>query len=107
MTIHLTYWYLLPLSAAIATMAMLTGVGGAKFFTPFFLVVLRLESHVAFAVALLTQSFGFLSGLVAYSTRRSIDYGAALSLLAVTIPASLLMVAICRRFTWSDSSPRS
>ena len=31
------YWYMLPVSIAVATTAMASGVGGATFFSPIFL----------------------------------------------------------------------
>lgn len=96
MSLHTTYWYMLPVSVLVATVAMLTGVGGSKFFAPIFLILLKLEPHEAFGVALFTQSFGFLSGFMAYSHRRSIDYGTGVKLLAVTIPVSLLAVSLGR-----------
>lgn len=58
-------WWLLPTSVLIATVAMASGVGGAVFFSPIFLLVLGLEPAVAIGTALLTELFGFGSGLMA------------------------------------------
>ncbi|MCZ6491816.1 MAG: hypothetical protein O7A06_14970 [Acidobacteria bacterium] len=41
------YWYMLPISILIATAAMASGVGGATFFTPLFVLVLGLPVPVA------------------------------------------------------------
>ena len=66
MELTLEYWYLFPISIAIATVAMSTGIGGAVFFSPIFLLWLKLEPSVAIGTALITELFGFSSGLVAY-----------------------------------------
>lgn len=92
--LHTTYWYMFPVAIAVATVAMLTGVGGSKFFSPIFILLLRLDPQVAFGVALFTQSFGFLSGLVAYGTRQAIDYRMGIKVLLITLPVSLLAVYV-------------
>ena len=85
----LTYWYLFPLSIAIATIAMATGIGGAVFFSPIFMVVLGLKPHIAVGAALFTELFGFASGLYAYVRSKLIDYKIGLNLLIVAIPLAL------------------
>ena len=45
----LEYWFMLPVSVLIATIAMASGVEGATFFAPFFVLVLRLPPNVAIA----------------------------------------------------------
>jgi uncharacterized membrane protein YfcA len=84
------YWYLLPLSIAIATLAMATGIGGAVFFSPLFMIGLDLSPHTAVGAALLTELFGFASGLFAYVRAKLIDYNLGLNLLIVSIPLALL-----------------
>ena len=83
------YWYMLPISILIATAAMASGVGGATFFTPLFVLVLGLPVPVAVATGLMTATFGFASGLYAYSRRRVIDYRLGWLLLAVAVPMAL------------------
>ena len=85
----LDYWYLTPVSLVAATVAMTTGIGGAVFFSPLFMLVLRLPPSVAIAAALLTQLFGFLSGTFAYARLGLIDHGLARRLLLVAAPAAL------------------
>jgi hypothetical protein len=36
----LQYWYMLPIAVLIATTAMASGVGGATFFSPLFIIAL-------------------------------------------------------------------
>jgi uncharacterized membrane protein YfcA len=81
----LPYWYLFPLSVAIATIAMATGIGGAVFSSPIFMVVCGLKPHVAVGAALFTELFGFASGLYAYVRSQLIDYKIGLNLLIVSI----------------------
>lgn len=76
----LAHWYLFPLSIGIATLAMATGIGGAVFFSPLFMIVLGLKPHTAVGAALLTELFGFASGPYAYVRSKLIDYTIGLNL---------------------------
>jgi len=86
------YWYLFPVSIAVATLAMASGIGGAVFFSPIFLLWLRLEPSVAVGVALITEFFGFSSGLVAYARAKLIDYRLGAQLLVFSIPGAIVGV---------------
>lgn len=86
----LEYWFMFPVSILIATIAMASGVEGATFFAPFFLLALRLPPDVAIGTGLITEVFGFASGLLAYTRKRLIDYSLGLNLLIITIPAAIL-----------------
>lgn len=85
----LEYWFMFPVSIGIATVAMASGVEGATFFTPIFILLLGLEPAVAIGTGLITEVFGFASGLVAYYRRRLIDYRLGGALLVVTVPMAL------------------
>lgn len=87
--LSLQYWYMLPISILIATTAMASGVGGATFFAPLFILGLGLPPEVAVGVGLITEVFGFASGLYAYARKQLIDYSLGLSLIAVTAPLAL------------------
>ncbi|MFZ1399910.1 MAG: sulfite exporter TauE/SafE family protein [Candidatus Promineifilaceae bacterium] len=86
----LDYWYMLPVAVLVATTAMASGVEGATFFAPIFILALRLPPEVAIGVGLITEVFGFASGLLAYARKRLIDYQLGGRLLLVTIPLALL-----------------
>lgn len=90
----LEFWYMLPAAILIATVAMASGVEGATFFSPLFILALGLSPEVAIATGLVTEVFGFGSGLYAYARRRLIDYRLAGSLLLVTVPLALVGVWI-------------
>ncbi|MCZ6493046.1 MAG: sulfite exporter TauE/SafE family protein [Planctomycetota bacterium] len=74
----------------IATIAMASGIGGAVFFSPLFMLVLKLEPSVAIGTALTTELFGFSSGLVAYWRRRLIDFKLGRDLLLFSVPAAIV-----------------
>lgn len=74
----------------IATIAMSTGIGGAVFFSPLFMLVLKLEPSVAIGTALITELFGFSSGLAAYWRRQLIDFKLGRALLMVSVPAAIV-----------------
>ncbi|GAB4278474.1 MAG: sulfite exporter TauE/SafE family protein [Candidatus Promineifilaceae bacterium] len=88
MTLH--YWFMFPISILIATVAMASGVGGATFFSPLFILALGFPPDVAIGIGLITEVFGFASGLYAYARKRLIDYRLGLNLLIATIPAALI-----------------
>jgi uncharacterized membrane protein YfcA len=88
--VSLEFWYMLPVAVLIATTAMASGVEGATFFSPLFILALGLPPEVAIGAGLVTEVFGFGSGLYAYATRRLIDYRLGGALLIVTIPMALV-----------------
>jgi len=90
MEISLELWYLLPISILIATIAMSSGIGGAVFFSPLFMLVLKLDPVVAIGTALITELFGFSSGLIAYMKAKLIDYKLGLNLLLFSVPMAIL-----------------
>lgn len=87
-------WWLFPASVFIATTAMASGVGGAVFFSPIFLLILGLKPEVAIGTALLTELFGFGSGLVAYIRSQRIDYRLAGDLLRFSVPGAIAGVLL-------------
>lgn len=86
----LEYWYMLPISILVSTIAMASGVEGATFFSPLFILALKLSPEVAIGTALITEVFGFASGLFAYARKRLIDYQLGRTLLVITIPFAIL-----------------
>lgn len=90
MEIATELWYLFPVATAIATIAMASGVGGAIFFSPLFILVLGLDAQVAIGTALLTELFGFSSGLVAYFRSKLIDFKLGKDILKFSIPAAII-----------------
>ena len=92
----LEYWFMFPISVIIATTAMASGVEGATFFTPLFILALRLPPEIAIGTGLITEVFGFASGLFAYARKRLIDYKLGVALLIATIPMALLGTWLAR-----------
>ncbi len=90
MDISLEFWFLFPVAILIATIAMASGIGGAVFFSPLFMLVLHLEPRIAIGAALATELFGFTSGLIAYYKAKLIDYPLARNLLLFSVPAALI-----------------
>ncbi len=84
------YWFLLPISILISTVAMAAGVEGATFFAPMFILALGLPADIAIGTGLITEIFGFASGVSAYARRRLIDYRFGKQLLWVTLPLALV-----------------
>jgi uncharacterized membrane protein YfcA len=101
------YWFMFPVAITVATCAISAGIGGAAIFAPIFLIVFPLlgEQYIistpqeAVATAILTESFGFASGLVGYFRRGLVDVKLAIPFAALSVPASafsaLYLVDLC------------
>lgn len=72
--IDLQYWYMFPLGILVASIAMMSGIGGALFFSPIFLILLKLDPKIALATSLFIELFGFSSGLIGYLKTKSINF---------------------------------
>jgi len=83
------FWYMLPLGIAVTTVGMASGVGGATFYAPLFILGLGLSPRLAIASGLVVEVFGFGSGVYAYVQRQLIDYDIGRAMLLATIPAAL------------------
>lgn len=90
MELTFEFWYLLPISIIIASIAMSSGVGGAVFFSPLFILALKLDPKIAIGTALATEFFGFTSGLIAYARSKLIDFKLAGNLLIFSLPFAIL-----------------
>jgi len=90
MEITIEFWYLLPVSILIATIAMSSGIGGAVFFSPLFIMALKLEPQIAIGSALITELFGFSSGLIAYLKAKLIDFKLAFNIMMFSVPAAIV-----------------
>jgi len=88
--VELTYWYMFPIAIAIAWLANGAGIGGATFFSPLFILALGLEPRVAIGAALITEVFGFASGVIAHSRARTIDWKVVQKLVVVSVPAGVV-----------------
>lgn len=90
------YWFMFPVSILVATMAMLTGIGGAAYFVPIFWIVFPLlgpeyvigDAQVI-AVALFTEVFGFSSGFVGYYRKQLIDFRIGRTFFPYTVVAAV------------------
>lgn len=90
------FWFMFPAAMAIATVAMASGVEGATFFTPLFILGLGLPAEVAVGVGLITEVFGFASGVGSYARKKLIDYRLGAHMLMVTVPLALLGTLLAR-----------
>ena len=92
------YWFMFPVSIGVATMAMLSGIGGAALFTPIFVLLFPIlgpeyvlaSTFAAISTALLTQTFGFISGFIGYYRRRMIDFDLAIRFIKVAAPIAVV-----------------
>lgn len=85
----LQFWFMFPAAMLIATIAMASGVEGATFFTPLFILALGLPPEVAVGVGLITEVFGFASGVFSYARKKLIDYKLGLFMLMITVPLAV------------------
>jgi uncharacterized protein len=83
----LSLWWVFPVSVLFATVAVGSGVSGALFFSPFFMLVVGLPPAQAVGAGLLTEAFGMGNGLRAYVRQRIVDYATARWLLVGAVPS--------------------
>ncbi len=91
------YWYMFPIAVVVSTVSISSGVAGATFYTPIFLLWLGLPLRVAIGAALITATFGFASGLTGYVRRGLVDYRLGGRLMATSIPMAVLGVWLAAR----------
>lgn len=90
------YWFMFPACILIATVAMLTGISGTAMLTPFLILVFPLigvpvlSPPQVIGMALFTEFFGFVSGVVGYRRKRLIDYRRGRRLVAVSVPIIII-----------------
>ncbi|MFB6293277.1 MAG: sulfite exporter TauE/SafE family protein [Halonotius sp.] len=82
-----THWWIFPASILFSTVALASGVSGALFFTPFFLLGVGLTPAQAVGAGLLTELFGMGNGLRSYVKQDVVDYATAKYLLVGAVPA--------------------
>ncbi len=80
-------WWILPASVLFSTIAVGSGVSGALFFSPFFMLVVGLAPVQAVGAGLLTQVFGMGNGLRSYVRAGIVDYATARWLLLGAVPS--------------------
>ena len=86
----LALWWIFPVSIVFSTVAIGSGVSGALFFSPFFMLVIGLSPVQAVGAGLMTEVFGMGNGLRAYVKARLVDYATARWLLVGAIPMVIL-----------------
>ncbi len=96
------YWFMFPIAIMVATMAMLSGIGGTALFMPIFLLLFPALGHqyqltdpvTAIAAALLTSSFGFISGYIGYYRKGLIDFKQGYLFVWISIPFAIIGVLV-------------
>ena len=77
METFLTSWWIFPAAVLFSTVAIGSGVSGALFFSPFFMLVVGLSPVQAVGAGLLTEVFGMGNGLRSYVRAKLVDYATA------------------------------
>jgi len=90
METFLTLWWIFPAAVLFSTVAIGSGVSGALFFSPFFMLVVGLSPVQAVGAGLLTEVFGMGNGLRSYVRAKLVDYATARWLLLGAIPAVII-----------------
>jgi uncharacterized membrane protein YfcA len=86
----LAQWWVFPASILFSLVALGSGVSGALFFSPFFILVVGLPPAQAIGAGLLTEVFGMGNGLLNYVRQRTVDYATARWLLVGAVPAIIV-----------------
>ena len=99
-------WWVFPTSIVFSTVAIGSGVSGALFFSPFFMLVVGLTPVQAVGAGLLTEVFGMGNGLRSYVKAKLVDYATARWLLLGSVPA-VVVGAVGADMCRTDSSKGS
>jgi len=86
----ISFWYLLPLGIIIATLYTSTGISGANFWLPVYILWLKVEPLVGFWLSLVSMLFGSAGGFIGHSMHKTINYFLVKKYLIVTIPFAIL-----------------
>ncbi|WP_336328753.1 sulfite exporter TauE/SafE family protein [Halovenus sp. HT40] len=86
----LAHWWVFPAAIVFSGIALATGVSGALFFSPFFMLVVGLTPAQAIGAGLLTEVFGMGNGLRSYVQQGVVDYATAKWLLLGSVPAIIV-----------------
>ena len=91
------FWWVFPAAILFSTVAIGSGVSGALFFSPFFILVVGLSPAQAIGAGLLTEVFGMGNGLRSYVGQRLVDYATARWTLLGAIPAVAIGAAVAHQ----------
>jgi len=80
------YWFLLPVGIVIATLYTSTGISGANFWAPVYLLWLKVEPLVGFWLALVSMLFGSAGGLIGHLRQGTIDFSLVKSYAMISVP---------------------
>ncbi len=93
----LQFWWVFPVSVGIATVALSSGISGALFFSPFFLLIVGLQPAQAIGAGLMTELFGTGFGSYNYMRQRVIDFQTVRFLLMASLPAGVAGALLANR----------
>ncbi len=79
-------WYVFPVAVLFSTIALSSGISGALFFSPFFLLVVGLAPAQAIGAGLMTELAGTGFATANYLRQRVVDFKTARLLLAAAVP---------------------
>ncbi len=86
----LQYWFMLPISIIIASLATGTGFGGGILFFPIFIYVLDLSVPEAVGTGMVTELFGMTSAMIAYTGQKQVEFEIALPIIIISFPGLLI-----------------
>ena len=90
-------WWILPRSVLFSTIAVGSGVSGALFFSPFFMLAVGLAPVQAVGAGLLTEVFWMGNGLRSYVRAGTVDYVTARWLLRGALPTVVVGALLADR----------
>jgi uncharacterized protein len=90
----LAIWWVFPVAVGVASLALSTGISGALFFAPFFLLVVGLDPAQAIGAGLMTELFGTSFATYNYARQGVIDLAFAKAMLIVTVPLGMVGAAL-------------
>lgn len=93
----LSLWWVFPVAVAISSVALSTGISGALFFSPFFLLVVGLPAAQAIGAGLTTELFGTSAATMNYVRQRVVDFSTVRYLLPAAVPMGMAGALVANR----------
>ncbi len=87
---YFSYWYLFLVGILISSFYSSTGLSGANFWAPVYLIWIKLDPLIGFWVSLISMLFGSLGGLIGHLRQHTINFYLVKKYLIITVPSAIL-----------------
>jgi uncharacterized protein len=84
------YWFMLPVSIFVASMANSSGFSGGVFFQPIYYIFLNVPIQASIATGIATETIGMTSGAIRYLYYKMVELPIAFTMIMLAIPGIVI-----------------